>query len=109
MDFSAAYGAQRPAEVTFAAKVTTPPTYIYNAHTQREHEKFDAQTSAGPVKIVDNVSIAPAVPVVPGDTVDVRGEMVHDPGQMPIIHWTHHDPTGRHEPGFIRLRDRLYA
>lgn len=109
MDLSAAYSAHGRAEVTFAAQVTTPPDYFCSLRTHRQHESFGAQTCAGPIKIVDNVGIAPPVPVVPGDRVEVRGEIVHDPGQMPIVHWTHHDPSGRHSPGFIRLHDRLYA
>jgi hypothetical protein len=39
----------------------------------------------------------------------VCGEMVHDSGKPPVVHWTHHDPAGRHPDGFIRLRGRLYA
>jgi len=58
---------------------------------------------------VDNVDIAPPVPVCPGDSIEVRGEMVHDRGRAPIVHWTHHDPGGTHEDGFIRLRGREYA
>jgi hypothetical protein len=44
-----------------------------------------------------------------GDRVEIRGEMVHDPGRLPVVHWTHHDPAGRHPDGFIRWRGRLYA
>jgi hypothetical protein len=73
------------------------------------HEAFDAQTSSGPVEIVDNVSIAPRVPVQPGDSIDVRGEMVHDAGKPPVVHWTHHDPQGTHPDGFIRYHGRTYA
>jgi hypothetical protein len=53
--------------------------------------------------------IAPPVPVHPGDRIEVRGVMVHDPGRAPIVHWTHHDPQGRHADGFIRLHGRVYA
>jgi len=73
------------------------------------HEAFDALSAAGPVEVVDNVSIAPRCPVQAGDRVEVRGVMVHDPGRNPVVHWTHHDPGGRHPAGFIRLRGRLYA
>jgi len=96
-------------EVTFAGTVSSMPSYFFGTHTHCEHETFDVQTAAGPVKIVDNVDIAPPVPVRPGDSLEVRGEMVHDRGQMPIVHWTHHDPQGRHMDGFIRLRGRVYA
>ena len=109
MNLQSAYAAQRPAEVTFDARVTSAPHYFYGSRTHCMHEAFDAQTPAGSVEIVDNVCIAPRVPVQPGEPIQVRGEMVHDPGRKPVVHWTHHDPTGRHEDGFIRYRGRVYA
>lgn len=109
MDLQAAYFATRPAEVTFDARVTGAPHFFFGRRTKCEHEAFNALTSAGAVEIVDNVSIAPRVPVQPGDRIQVRGEMVHDRGRPPIVHWTHHDPQGHHTAGFIRLRERVYA
>jgi hypothetical protein len=85
------------------------PRFFIGRRTKCEHEAFDAQTGAGPVEIVDNVRIAPRVPVQPGDRISVRGEMVHDRGRPPIVHWTHHDPEGRHADGFIRFRGQVYA
>jgi hypothetical protein len=96
-------------EVTFDARVTGWPRFFFGKRTHCEHEAFDARTPAGRVEIVDNVNIAPPVPVRPGDRIQVRGEMVHDPGRIPVVHWTHHDPRGVHESGFIRLRGRVYA
>jgi acetyltransferase-like isoleucine patch superfamily enzyme len=109
MNLQSAYAGTRPAEVTFDARVTSAPHFFYGSNTHCMHEAFDARTAAGAVEIVDNVAIAPRVPVQPGDTITVRGEMVHDPGRMPIVHWTHHDPGGRHEDGFIRYQGRVYA
>lgn len=109
MDLQAAYFAKHPAEVSFDARVTSMPHFFFGSRTRCEHEAFDAQTDAGPVEIVDNVSIAPRLPVQPGDRIDVRGEMVHDRGRPPVVHWTHHDPEGRHTGGFIRLRGQVYA
>lgn len=109
MDLQSAYTGSRPAEVTFDASVTSNPRYFFGRRTQCMHEEFDARTSAGAVEIVDNVGIAPRVPVQPGDRIEVRGEMVHDPGRVPIVHWTHHDPQGIHAGGFIQLRGRVYA
>ena len=59
------------------------------------------------VLIADNVSIARAAPVRAGDDVTVRGELAIDPSG-PVIHWTHHDPRGRHEAGFIRDNGVMY-
>jgi hypothetical protein len=47
--------------------------------------------------------------VKPGDRIEVAGELVHDPGRPPVLHWTHHDPAHLHRDGFIRLHGRLYA
>jgi len=109
VDLQTAYAGIRPAEITFEASVTSNPSFFFGKRTKRTHEAFRAQTAAGPVEIVDNVGIAPRIPVQPGDRIQVRGEMVHDPGRIPIVHWTHHDPGGRHADGFIRLRGRVYA
>lgn len=73
------------------------------------HETFLARSASGPVEIVDNVDIAPRCPVRTGDRIEVCGEMVHDRGRPPVVHWTHHDPRERHPGGFIRLHGRLYA
>ncbi len=90
--------------------VTTAPTFFYGSHTHCEHEQFGIQTRLGNVQVIDNVAIAPRVPVRPGDSIEVRGDLVHDPGKAsPIIHWTHHDPAHQHPDGFIRWNDRIYA
>ncbi len=109
MDLQSAYRSTHPAEVSFHAQVTSNPHFFYGSRTRCEHEAFDARTAAGSVEIVDNVDIAPRIAVRPGDGIDVRGEMVHDPGRLPVVHWTHRDPAGRHAPGFIRFQGRVYA
>jgi hypothetical protein len=110
MDIRHAYTGTQPAEVTFGARVTSAPHFFYGRHTHRVHEEFSAETAAGNVDIIDNVGIAPRIPVKPGDAIQVRGEMVHDRDKPdPVVHWTHHDPDGRHADGFIRLQNREYS
>jgi Protein of unknown function (DUF3465) len=109
MDLAAAYGGSSPAWVDFSATVSSAPRFFYGSHTHCMHEAFNVQTGAGPLEIVDNVSIAPRCPVQVGDRIEVSGQMVHDPGRPPVVHWTHHDPARRHQSGFIRLRGHLYA
>lgn len=89
--------------------VTTEPRYFFGTRTRCEHEQFQVATPRGNIDVIDNVDIAPRVPVHPGDRVEVRGDLVQDPGRGPIIHWTHHDPDHRHPDGFIRFDGRLYA
>jgi len=109
MDLYSAYTAAAPAEVTFSGTVTSTARFFFGTRTKCEHETFGVRTPAGPVQIVDNTGIAQRVPVQPGDRIQVRGEMVHDPGRIPIVHWTHHDPQAKHTAGFIELRGRFYA
>jgi hypothetical protein len=109
MDIVSAYAQRQPARVDFTATVSSTPRFFFGTRTHAMHEAFDASTAAGPVEIVDNVSIAPRCPVSVGDRIEVRGEMVHDPGRLPVVHWTHHDPGGHHSGGFIRLRGHEYA
>ncbi|GAC1656004.1 MAG: hypothetical protein NVS9B12_07430 [Vulcanimicrobiaceae bacterium] len=109
MDLSSAIAEGRTAEVDFFGTVSTQPKYFLGTRTHAEHETFDVNTSSGEVRIVDNVDLAPPVPVRPGDQISVRGEYVHDVGKGPIVHWTHHDPAHLHPDGFIRFHGRLYA
>lgn len=109
MDFSSAYAGRTPAWVDFTATVCSVPRFFYGSRTHCMHEAFDVQSSAGKLEVVDNVSIAPRCRVAPGDRIEVRGQLVHDPGRVPVVHWTHHDPASRHPSGFIRLRGQRYA
>lgn len=109
VNFITAYDGTRSAEVSFDATVASRPHYFYGTRTHAEHEAFEVATAAGRLEIVDNVAIAPRVPVAPGDRIQVRGELVHDAGREPIVHWTHRDPAGKHADGFIRFRGQVYA
>ena len=99
----------RPVEVDFSGTVSSAPRFFFGTHTHCTHEEFGVNTTSGPVDVIDNVALAPRVPVQPGDQIDVRGELVRDAGKAPIVHWTHHDPAHRHPDGFIRLRGQVYA
>lgn len=96
-------------EVDINATVASQPHFFYGSRTHSMHEAFNVKNAAGSFEVVDNVSIAPRCPVRVGDRVEIRGELVHDPGRLPVVHWTHRDPAGRHPDGFIRLHGRLYA
>lgn len=72
------------------------------------HQRFIIQvTSDLTVLIVHNIDLAPRVPLQAGDSVAVRGDYVWN-AQGGLIHWTHHDPDGRHVPGWIEFRGRRY-
>jgi len=47
------------------------------------------------------------VPVAEGDHVIVHGEYVWN-AQGGLIHFTHHDPQGTHEGGYIEDNGKTY-
>jgi hypothetical protein len=67
------------------------------------HEQFIVKLSSGnlTVEIEHNISIARRVPLKDGDHVIVHGEYVWN-SQGGLIHFTHHDPQGTHEGGYIQ-------
>jgi hypothetical protein len=95
--------------VDITGTVCSVPHFFYGSRTHAEHEAFDVASPAGTIEVVDNIDIAPRCPVRSGDRIEVCGELVHDPGRLPVLHWTHHDPSHQHRGGFIRLHGRLYA
>jgi hypothetical protein len=100
---------QSGAEVT----VEGPVVRVLATHggAQGVHEQFivavRANSAEQDVLVADNISIGRAAPVRKGDDVTVRGELAIDPSG-PVIHWTHHDPRGRHQSGYVRLNGILY-
>ena len=106
----AAFSSHVPSEVDFGATVLTRPRFFFGANTHAMHEAFDVRADDGHrLEVVDNVALAPRVPVAPGDHIVIRGELVPEARRGPLVHWTHHDPAHRHQDGFIALRGRVYA
>jgi hypothetical protein len=73
------------------------------------HEQFIVKLSSGDItiEVEHNISIAARVPVALGDHVIVHGEYVWNP-QGGLIHFTHHDPKGTHEGGYIQDNGKTY-
>ena len=66
------------------------------------HEQFIIRLTSSDitVEIEHNISIGARVPVHVGDRVSVHGEYIWN-AQGGLIHFTHHDPQGTHENGYI--------
>jgi hypothetical protein len=66
------------------------------------HEQFIIKLSSGDltIEVEHNISIARRVPAKEGDHVIIHGEYVWN-AQGGLIHFTHHDPQGTHEGGYI--------
>ena len=73
------------------------------------HQRFVVQLDSGQtLLIVHNIEVAPRVASLElGDTVEFKGEYIWNE-EGGLIHWTHRDPGGGHEPGWIRHNGRLY-
>jgi hypothetical protein len=73
------------------------------------HEQFIIKLSSGDItiEVEHNISIAARVPVALGDHVIVHGEYVWN-AQGGLIHFTHHDPKGTHEGGYIQDNGKTY-
>lgn len=72
------------------------------------HQRFILRLASGhTVLVAHNIDLAPSVPLHAGDRVEVRGEYEwNDRGG--VLHWTHHDPAGRHPGGWIRWKGETY-
>ena len=73
------------------------------------HQRFVVRLASGQtVLIAHNVDIAPRVAgLQKGDSVRFYGEYVwNEKGGM--VHWTHHDPEGKHVAGWIKHDGQTY-
>ncbi|TMG28919.1 MAG: DUF3465 domain-containing protein [Chloroflexi bacterium] len=73
------------------------------------HEQFIIRLSSQnlTVEIEHNISVGARAPIAEGDRVIVHGEYVWN-SKGGLIHFTHHDPQGTHEGGYIEDNGRTY-
>ena len=74
-----------------------------------QHQKFILQTSPEQtVLVAHNIDIADRLPgLKKGDTVEFYGEYEWT-SQGGVLHWTHHDPSGRHINGWLKYNGQIY-
>ena len=72
------------------------------------HQRMLGRTADGhSLLVVHNIDLAPRVPAREGDRLELRGQFEwNDKGGL--VHWTHHDPQGRHAGGYIDFDGRRY-
>jgi hypothetical protein len=74
-----------------------------------KHQRFLLEVAPGKtVLVAHNIDLAPRIPNLrEGDSVRFYGEFEwNDKGG--VVHWTHHDPGGRHPDGWLKHRGAIY-
>jgi hypothetical protein len=104
---AAAYAQRRSdVEVTGAGRVTR---VLGDDSLGDRHQRFILELPSGhTVLIAHNIDLAPRIErLAVGDAVEFHGIYEwNDKGG--IVHWTHHDPQGQHEPGWLKHQGRTY-
>ena len=73
------------------------------------HQKFILSLENGlTILVAHNIDLSPRIENLrKGDTVEFFGEYEYS-AQGGVIHWTHHDPQGRHEDGWLKHDGKTY-
>jgi len=73
------------------------------------HQRFIVQLGSGQTLLIThNIDIAPRINELEvGDSIRFNGEYVWN-AKGGLIHWTHHDPQGRHVAGWIAHNGKTY-
>ena len=73
------------------------------------HQRFIVRLASGQtILIAHNIDLAPRVEgLQEGERISFYGEYVWN-SQGGMVHWTHHDPQGRHVTGWLKYKDRTY-
>jgi hypothetical protein len=74
-----------------------------------KHQRFILDVGSGNTVLVShNIDLAPRVDnIAEGDSIEFAGEYEWN-SKGGVVHWTHHDPAGRHPEGWIRHHGRTY-
>ncbi|WP_353110479.1 DUF3465 domain-containing protein [Salinisphaera dokdonensis] len=74
-----------------------------------QHQRFILRLADGhTVLVAHNIDLAPRIPQLQrGDIVRFKGVYEWNP-EGGVVHWTHHDPAGRHAGGWLRHNGQVY-
>jgi hypothetical protein len=73
------------------------------------HQRFILELPSGQTLLVaHNIDLAPRIPdLISGDIVIFNGVYEWN-AKGGVVHWTHHDPAGRHQAGWLRHACQTY-
>jgi hypothetical protein len=73
------------------------------------HQKFILKLNSGQtILIAHNIDIALRISALTlGDHINFYGEYEWNP-KGGVVHWTHHDPSGRYEGGWLNHGGKIY-
>lgn len=76
---------------------------------ESRHQRFIIQLNSGQTLLIaHNIDLAPRIPGLSnGDRIAFNGEYEWN-AKGGLIHWTHHDPNGRHPAGWIKHNGKTY-
>ncbi len=74
-----------------------------------QHQRCIVKLSSGQTLLIaHNIDIAPRVPRMrTGEQLLFHGEYEWNE-KGGVIHWTHHDPNGRHKDGWLEYQGKIY-
>ncbi len=73
------------------------------------HQRFILELpSSQTILVAHNIDLAPRIESLKlGDTIAFEGIYEWNP-KGGVVHWTHHDPAGRHAPGWLGKGSKTY-
>ena len=102
-----AYGAKRNLPMVQGSGIVT--RVLKDDTKGLQHQKFLLKVSDNiTILIAHNIDLAPRVAdIAEGDVVGFKGEYIYTT-KGGTVHWTHKDPRGHHEGGWLRHNNQLY-
>lgn len=73
------------------------------------HQRFIIRLGSGQTLLIThNIDVAPRIsPLNTGDLISFNGEYEWN-NKGGVVHWTHHDPAGRHAHGWIKRDGQIF-